>query len=259
LKKRIKDNKFVIIASLITFALLLIILIFIPLEFSGYKNTDTLAPVWYIITESGGAAGSSLILILLTLYLFFHFRTTGKRMNYLIELIGLIVLVELSSLAVSQLYTKEVVREPRPSQMYFVEKGVIENKGREFFDMPMKEKQDYLRFRTEVRKSELEDVYPPILSSWTTDIGFSFPSGHSQSSFFLGIMIAYVIFRSVEYRRRFLTLIPLLWALLVCLSRVIIGVHYPEDVAAGAAIGIVLAFSLISLKITDRALKLPSP
>ena len=123
--------------------------------------------------------------------------------------------------------------------------------------MPMKEKQDYLKLRTEVRKSELEEVYPPILSNWTTDSGFSFPSGHSQSSFFLGIMIAYTIFRSVDYRKRFLLVIPLVWALLVSLSRVIIGVHYPEDVAAGAAIGIVFAFSLISLKITERALKLP--
>ncbi len=246
------------IASLIAYTILLITLIFIPLEFSGYKNTDTLAPIWYLITESGGIVGSSLIMIMLALYLFFHFRTTGKRMRYLIELIGLIAIVELSSLAFTQLYTKEIVKEARPSQMYFVQKGVIENEGREFFSMPMKEKEDYLKLRTEVRKSDLEEVYPPILSSWTTDSGFSFPSGHSQSSFFLGVMIAYAIFRSVDHSKRFFSLIPLLWAILVSLSRVIIGVHYPEDVAAGAAIGIVLAFSLISLKITDRALRIPA-
>lgn len=258
MKKRIRDNRFIFNSTLTSYVLLLILISFLPLEFSGYRNSDSLAPMWYFITETGGLYGSALILVTFITYLYFHFRSSGKKMKYLIELIVLIVVVEISSLAFSQLYTKEIVREPRPSQMYLVEKGVIENGGREYFSMPMKEKENYLKQRTEDRKSDLEDVYPPILSSWSYDTSFSFPSGHSQSSYFLGVMISFVMYRVLSGRKKFLCLIPLVWALLVSLSRVIIGVHYPRDVAAGAAVGILFAFLLIMLKITDRALKLPS-
>ena len=258
MKKRIRKNNFIFISSLTSYALLVILVIFFPLEFSGYRNSDSLAPVWYLITESGGFYGSAFILIALIAYLYFHFRSSGKRMKYLFELIVLIIVVELSSLAFSQFYTKETVREPRPSQMYFVEKGVIEKGGLEFFSMPMNEKKSYLRQRAEERKSDLEDVYPPILSSWSYDTSFSFPSGHSQSSYFLGVMIAFIMFRVLPDRKKLLAVIPLIWALLVSLSRVIIGVHYPRDVIAGAAVGIFFAFMLILLKITDRAMNLPA-
>lgn len=257
MKRIIKKNSFIFISTLASYALLLILVIIFPLEFSGYRNSDSLAPLWYLITESGGFYGSVLILIALTSYLYFHFRSSGKRMKYLIELMVLIIAVELSSLAFSQLYTKEIVREPRPSQMYFVEKGVIEKGGLEFFSMPMNEKKNYLRQRAEEKKSVLEDVYPPILSSWSIDTSFSFPSGHAQSSYFLGVMIAFIMLRVLPDRKKLLAIVPLIWALLVSLSRVIIGVHYPRDVIAGAAVGIIFAFLLILLKITDRALNLP--
>lgn len=258
MKKRIRKNNFIFITSLISYALLLILVIFFPLEFSGYRNSDSLAPMWYFITESGGFFGSALILIALIAYLYFHFRSSGKRMKYLFELIILIIVVELSSLAFSQLYTKEIVREPRPSQMYFVEKGVIEKGGLQFFSMPMNEKKNYLRQKADERKSDLDDVYPPILDSWSYDASFSFPSGHSQSSYFLGVMIAFIMLRVLPDRKKLLAIVPLIWALLVSLSRVIIGVHYPRDVIAGAAVGIIFAFLLILLKITDRALNHPS-
>jgi phosphatidylglycerophosphatase B len=254
LKNTISQNRFIILSSAIAFALLTVLVFLLPLEFSSYKSSDTMAPIWYFITETGDVIGSIVILTCFTIYVYSHFRSSGRRMRYLAELISLIIVIELSSLALSQLYTKEVIREPRPSQLYFVEKGVIENGGREFFAMPMKEKEKYLQERAESYKVELSDVYPPILSSWSGDTSFSFPSGHSQSSFFLGIMMSFVISRVAHRNRRYLALIPLTWALLVSLSRVIIGVHYSWDVAAGAFIGLVLAFSLISLNITNRAL-----
>lgn len=241
-------------ASLVSYTLLVIIVLVFPLEFSGYRDADALAPIWYLITESGGFYGSVIILTILTTYLFFHFRTKGRRMRSLAVLILLVVSVEVMTLAFSQLYAKEMIREPRPSQMYFVEKGVIENGGREFFSMPMKEKEDYLRKRTQLKTGVLEEVYPPILSSWTEDTTFSFPSGHSQSSFFLGIMICFTMYKVLPVSRRFLSVLPLIWAVLVSLSRVVIGVHYPTDVCAGALAGLICAFVLMPLDVTQRAL-----
>jgi undecaprenyl-diphosphatase len=58
----------------------------------------------------------------------------------------------------------------------------------------------------------------------------SFPSGHSASAF------AFVTGASAEMPILLPVLVPL--AGTVAYSRVYIGVHYPSDVAAGAAIGI---------------------
>ena len=63
---------------------------------------------------------------------------------------------------------------------------------------------------------------------------FSFPSGHSTNSF----ACAWVIFCMSKKRYG----VPaLVLAILIALARLYVGVHYPTDVLAGAAIGIISA------------------
>ena len=68
---------------------------------------------------------------------------------------------------------------------------------------------------------------------------FSFPSGHTlQATTFTVIAVAHVP-----------ELAPVLvpFALLVAASRVVLGLHYPTDVAAGALIGFAIASTSLSL------------
>ena len=63
----------------------------------------------------------------------------------------------------------------------------------------------------------------------------SFPSGHAARSFLIAVIamnLGFVRFAIVFW----------IWALLVALARVSMGVHYISDIVAGAVLGIVIAF-----------------
>ncbi len=60
---------------------------------------------------------------------------------------------------------------------------------------------------------------------------YGFISSHASNTFALATFLALVI------RKRYITIILLLWASLVAFSRIYLGVHYPADVIGGAIWG----------------------
>lgn len=68
---------------------------------------------------------------------------------------------------------------------------------------------------------------------------FSFPSGHSLHAVMATTLLGYV--------QPVLLVLMLPFCLLVALSRMILGLHYPSDVAAGAIIGGLVATLILHL------------
>ncbi len=82
-----------------------------------------------------------------------------------------------------------------------------------------------------VRRIRPYDVCSALLPLVKKPLDFSFPSGHTGSSF----ASAYVLYR---YLPKKAGIAALLLAALIGLSRLYVGVHYPGDVLAGVVTGI---------------------
>ncbi len=94
----------------------------------------------------------------------------------------------------------------------------------------------FLRLRPYFESDEIQLLRKIDKSADIYDIaaqGYSFPSGHSANSVgVFGSLAAYT-------RKRWLTVLAVIFPLLVGFSRVYTGAHYPSDVLAGWAIGLI--------------------
>lgn len=90
---------------------------------------------------------------------------------------------------------------------------------------------------------------------FTTDnMYMSFPSGHAaQSSFILMLTLLPYIFIKLHVYARLLKSIAYLWIIMVCISRVIMGMHFASDVTIGFTITFVF-FHLLRYYCVDKHL-----
>jgi undecaprenyl-diphosphatase len=86
--------------------------------------------------------------------------------------------------------------------------------------------------RTTVRVRPYE-VNPLVLAGAAVLDRFSFPSGHTLHA------VAFTLIACAYYPALWVILVP--FTLLTAVSRVALGLHYPSDVLAGAALGALIA------------------
>lgn len=93
---------------------------------------------------------------------------------------------------------------------------------------------------------------PPVENFLILQGGFSFPSGHSCSGLVFYGLFAYLLFHTavdkVVYKTVGIMLIVL--AVIIGLSRIYVGVHYPTDVLGGWSLG--LAILTVAISVTEK-------
>lgn len=84
----------------------------------------------------------------------------------------------------------------------------------------------------------------------------SFPSGHAMIGMILYTFIAYFIINELESESaKWITaIIAGIWIFLMGISRIVMGVHYPSDIAAGFAAGYIWVFISISLYVALKSM-----
>lgn len=101
----------------------------------------------------------------------------------------------------------------------------------------------------------------PLLWERVVDVGhYSFPSGHAMISLVIFGMIGYLLtFKFPQWQGRIISL-TLLLVVGIGLSRLYLGVHWPTDILAGYAAGIVWLFACIfSLQVWQERRLPPQP
>lgn len=85
-------------------------------------------------------------------------------------------------------------------------------------------------------------THPDISIIINAPISFSFPSGHTASSFAAAVVLGYYIngWRYVFY----------IFATLIAFSRIYLCVHYPSDIIGGIVLGVICG--LLTIRIIDK-------
>lgn len=97
----------------------------------------------------------------------------------------------------------------------------------------------YLVLKNMVKRPRPCDLLSNMFVHITPSDKFSLPSGHTAAAWLMACIVGYFYpdFAFLAYS----------WALLIGMSRILLGVHYPSDVLAGMALGLTIASSSIWL------------
>jgi undecaprenyl-diphosphatase len=81
---------------------------------------------------------------------------------------------------------------------------------------------------------------------WATESywGSSFPSGHTLNTTCFATALVVCVSRIWPEWTKAAALVGALWALLVGISRMVLGVHFPTDVIAAGCIGLIIPFAV---------------
>lgn len=110
-------------------------------------------------------------------------------------------------------------------------------------------------FTNQIIKHIIQRPRPPLERRLVEQGGYSYPSGHTMMSLCLYGILIYLIITKVKDKKLkiiFTTLLTIM-ALLIGVSRIYVGVHYPSDVLGGYFCGLVVI--ILDVSIVNHYLK----
>ena len=234
--------------------LLLLMVGNLPVSFAAVFKESIWVDVGFILTESAGKYGTAAIIIITSFC--YTIRVESKRMK-LHTFIKSFVAVSLfiGALAfVNEYLTKPLSKEVRPSHYYITKKLGVSHQLDSVYLLTKTQRKHYFDQLIQNNETYYSNIDIKVLHHWIEEAGYSFPSRHSFNAYLLATIMAFSIFNATNKKWNRYFWIPFLWAFIVALSRVAIGVHNPLDVVVGALAGFAISAVFIYFDTTRKLL-----
>lgn len=175
--------------------------------------------VMTFVTYSAGNQGFLITLAILSLLVLTLKFSKAKLVSLCLQL-GILLVLSFAA----KTFLKSSTESPRPYTEYLVTQEVVDMPEL-FYELPLEEKNVAIE-AVEDKVSEWRTRH------WLGETDYSFPSGHM---IFVGVCLAFFGGLFLEAKRFYLVGGMLAWAGGVAYSRVWLGMHRPEDLAASIA------------------------
>lgn len=244
-------KRFIYILILL-YAVLLCAVWLLPVEFTACTRDNWWCRVAYWLTESAGKIGTVLIVVLAGCLYTLTVQPLKDKLKVFFKSILAIVALLAGIAFFNEHILKETLKIARPSHKYIFSQSGMENGLDSLYIRSDDARKEFIRSTIDTHQDNFKTIDMQVLEHWTAESGYSFPSGHSCNAFLLAYILAYSMYRSRNKVVRLLFVLPLVWAVMVAVSRVAIGAHSALDVSAGAALGLLIASLFMYFDVTKK-------
>ncbi|WP_107852541.1 phosphatase PAP2 family protein [Oceanimonas marisflavi] len=183
----------------------------------------------YGLTLTVGKPGIGITLLLLSILTLHRWR----RRPALLLAFFFCLFAALGGAFVTKTVAKAYFKEPRPYVLWLVQQGRLADSG-SFYASPEAAREQQLA-QSLVNVSDAQ-IPGWLKHHWQEEVNYSFPSGHSIAA----MTIAGFFCLMLGYRRqsRWILVTLAAWAVAVCYSRLLLGLHWPADILASSMLGL---------------------
>jgi len=212
----------------ITSIFLFSINVFQPMNLSEFS-----ADILYSISLSGSNPYAGLTLLVM-LAVGLRLLSQEKRFSFVLSIgMSLVLLLSLNALL------KPYFQHERPHIVWLEQQGLLDSQSFYRLDKGQRRMlvQDSLQ-QLALRQPELDQpeivVPQAVQRHWQQQVSYSFPSGHMLFATSLFIVLGFYLLSAGQ---TVLTMLLFCWLLAMAASRLLLGVHWPQDILASILIG----------------------
>lgn len=187
-------------------------------------------PAWlaYAFTLTAGKTGIVVTSLLLSLLTLFRWPRQARLLPVFVLCLG----AALGGAFVTKTLAKDYFKEPRPYVLWLVEQGRLPSAD-SFYAKREPEREKLLQHQL----SDIPEQQLPgwLKQHWGEELNYSFPSGHAIAAMTLAGFFCLLL--TWRQRSRWLVAGLAAWAVAVCYSRLLLGLHWPVDILASTLLG----------------------
>ncbi|KMW75108.1 hypothetical protein TI10_01845 [Photorhabdus luminescens subsp. luminescens] len=221
----------------IVIATLILLLPPVAVLMSGWQWQPMGEYLWleilYWITNTSGKPWCYLVFLFFILGLLL-FATSARQGGILV---AIVIALLLTGQGIKVL-VKNTTKEPRPYVVWLEKNYRVPTD--EFYQHQRKQRAELLQ-----RYLKADDRIPQWqLTHWKRETGYAFPSGHTLFAASLSLLLVGFLW---PRRRYILSIIVTIWAMCVLISRMALGMHWPQDIITSTLISAVLVMAICYL------------